>query len=75
MNNQNLYELLNQRKCCFCGVDLLAKTARYTSSTAIEKTKFYTCEHCGTYSEYEVDDYMLGTSDIFASLSDADPGL
>lgn len=75
MQAQEAYALLARRKCCFCGATLLSITARYTSETATEKTKFYSCQHCGTYSEFEVDDYALGTTDYSPTPSDADSGL
>lgn len=76
MQTTEAYALLARRKCCFCGNTLLAVEARFTSVTATERTKFYTCSPCGTYSEFEVDDYALGTAgDCSPSPSDADPGL
>lgn len=76
MDAQEMYALLSKRSCCFCGIRLLSIEARYTSDTATEKTKFFTCSACGTYSEYEVDDRALGSfGDLSAQGSDADPGL
>lgn len=76
MQASEAYSLLAKRLCCFCGIRLIAIEARFTSETATEKTKFFTCESCGTYSEYEVDDYALGSwGDCSPSPSDADSGL